>query len=620
MARCRYAWGMAVRVKRGDMPSVLNGRVDIGNALVALVPAPDGHCYWLVAFDGGVFTFGDAGFYGSVPGSYRGTPEGNVMSQSRGPMPSQNGQSALGTLSPLSGPDHPEAPRKAPYRVLLVDDVQEERELLGTWLEETSRFVVVGEARDGPRGVVLAGELLPDLVTLDMSMPGGDGYAALRKIQSASPDSTIVVVSGFVSDELAHAIVDTLGASACLDKSIGLDRLVEELLKAVERPITVLDLAGDDGRQAVIDREFVTNARLAAIVKSSDDAIIGKTLDGTVTSWNAGAERLYGYTETEMVGQNIALLIPSHCVDELSDILKRVGQGEPVEHHETQRVRKDQFVVDVSLAVSPIRDRTGVVVGAATIARDLTDHRKVVIAELARQADELRRSNDELEQFAYVASHDLSEPLRTISGYVELLSRRYGGQLDDDADRFIKHTVDGCDRMRHLIDDLLTYSRAGQTANLTGTIDCASLVRDVVASMSTSLTETNGQVDYDGLPTVRGDQAQLLQLFQNLIANALKFSRPGIPPRVHIEAHQLDSTWTFSVADNGIGIEPEYRDQIFGMFQRLHARDAYPGTGIGLAICMRIVRTHGGQIWVEDKNEAGSCFMFTLPDVDKEQL
>jgi PAS domain S-box-containing protein len=505
--------------------------------------------------------------------------------------------------------------------VLLVDDVQEERELLGTWLEETSRFVVVGEARDGPRGVILAGELLPDLVTLDMSMPGGDGYAALRKIQTASPNSIIAVVSGFVSDELAHAIVDTLGASACLDKSIGLDRLVEELVKVVERPVEVSDLANDsETRQAVIDREFMTNSRLAAIVKSSDDAIIGKTLDGTVTSWNAGAERLYGYTAAEMEGQNVSLLIPNHSANELSEILKKVGQGESVEHHETQRVCKDRSIVDVSLAISPICDRTGVVVGAATIARDLTDHRKVVIAELARQAEDLRRSNDELEQFAYVASHDLSEPLRTISGYVELLSRRYGGQLDADADRFIKHTVDGCDRMRHLIDDLLTYSRAGQSANLRGTVDCSNIVSDVVASMATSLEETNGHVDHESLPTVRGDQAQLLQLFQNLIANGLKFSRPGIPPRVHIGAKRQDDTWTFSVADNGIGIEPEYRDQIFGMFQRLHTRDAYPGTGIGLAICMRIVRTHGGQIWVEENNEAGSCFSFTLPDIDKEQL
>jgi len=258
------------------------------------------------------------------------------------------------------------------------------------------------------------------------------------------------------------------------------------------------------------------------------------------------------------------------------------------------------------------------VVGAATIARDLTDHRKLVFAELARQAEDLRRSNDELEQFAYVASHDLSEPLRTISGYVELLSRRYVGQLDDDADRFIKHTVDGCDRMRHLIDDLLTYSRAGQTVNLTGTVDCASVVKDVISSVATSLEETNGQVVYDSLPTVRGDPAQLLQLFQNLIANGLKFSRQGVPPRVHIDAHRQDDTWTFSVADNGIGIDLEYRDQIFGMFQRLHARDAYPGTGIGLAICMRIIRTHGGQIWVEDTREAGSCFCFTLPDVNKE--
>jgi PAS domain S-box-containing protein len=508
--------------------------------------------------------------------------------------------------------------RSRPCRVLLVDDVQEERELLGAWLEQTSRFVVVGEAADGPRGVALAAELRPDLVTLDMSMPGGDGIAALRQILAGAPDCDVVIVSGFVTADLVHATVDLMGASACLDKGIGSVLLVEELLSIIERPDHAVDRRNEAFPRSAHDHGFEASARLAAIVESSDDAIIGKTLDGTITSWNAGAERLYGYAAAEVEGQNISLLIPSDIPDELSGILARVGRGEPIAHHETRRARKDHTIVDVSLAVSPILDRSGTVVGAATVARDITA-RKLAEAELARQAEDLRRSNNELEQFAYVASHDLSEPLRTISGYVELLARRYQGHIDDDADRFIRHTVDGCDRMRHLIDDLLTYSRAGQAPELNAVVDCSSALTRVLTDMEAMLVERGGKVTQGDLPAVRGDEAQLGQLFQNLIANCLKFARPDVPPRVHIVAERQGGLWRFSVTDNGIGIEPEYRDRIFGMFQRLHARDAYPGTGIGLAICMRIVQAHRGTIWVGDNPEAGTCICLTLPAVDQER-
>ena len=380
--------------------------------------------------------------------------------------------------------------RKPPYRVLLVDDVQEERQLLGAWLEQTSRFVIVGEAGDGPRGVAMAGELRPDLVTLDMSMPGGNGFAALRQILTDVPGSKVVVVSGFVTPDLVHATVDIVGASACLNKGIGPERLVGELLGVVEPSGQESEPAeACGGAQVVIDEEFVIRSRLASIVESSDDAIIGKTLDGKITSWNAGAERLYGYTTAEMQGQNISLLIPNDGGGELTDILKRVAHGEPIEHYETRRVRKDHSVVEVSLAISPILDRSGRVVGASTVARDVTT-RKLLDAELTRRAEDLRRSNDELEQFAYVASHDLSEPLRTISVYVELLARRYEGQIDDDADRFIKHTVEGCSRMRQLIDDLLTYSRVGHTDELTAAVDCSRVVEEVLYAMNVILVET----------------------------------------------------------------------------------------------------------------------------------
>jgi PAS domain S-box-containing protein len=522
--------------------------------------------------------------------------------------------SAAGTL--LAVPNRVLAPKLPVYRVLIVDDVEEERELLRARLEDTRRFVVVGEAEDGPRGVAMTSELRPDLVTLDMSMPGGNGFAALKLILANCPESKVVIVSGYVTDELVHASVDSFGAAACLDKRIGFDLLVQVLLNVVEPPSEAAGSADEppavaDTAQAAAHDEFLAS-RLAAIVESSEDAIIGKTLDGTVTSWNAGAEHLYGYSADEMVGQNISLLIPHDAGNELSEALRRVRRGERIKHHETRRVRKDHSFVDVSLAISPILDGDGVVVGLSTIARDVTARKLADVTELTRQAQELRRSNEELEQFAYVASHDLSEPLRTISGYVELLARRYGGELDADADRFIQHTVDGCGRMRQLIDDLLAYSRAGHTVDLSAAVDCSSVAEEVRFGMAAALDESGGQVDFDHLPTVRGDRAQITQLFQNLVANAVKFARPGVPPRVLIEAHGDGGEWIFSVTDNGIGIDPEYRDRIFGMFQRLHARDSYPGTGIGLAICMRIVRAHRGEIWVADTPDEGTRFCFSL--------
>ena len=500
--------------------------------------------------------------------------------------------------------------------MLLVDDIQEERELLGAWLERTAQFVVVGEACDGPTGVHLATQLHPDLVTLDMSMPGGDGMAALRQILLVQPDSKVAIVSGFVTTDLVHATVDIIGASACLDKGIGSDRLVQELLWTVESSGKPCEPPSDPNLpDALVDEKFLINARLAAIVESSDDAIIGKTLDGTITSWNAGAERLYGYRAAEMLGKNISILVPVSATGEFSGIMDRARSGEPIGHSETRRTRKDKSLVDVSLTVSPIRDSSGTVVGASTVARDVTA-RKLADEELSRQAEELRRSNEELEQFAYVASHDLSEPLRSISGFVELLARRYQGQIDEDADRFIKNAVDGCLRMRQLIDDLLTYSRAGHTVDLTPT-DTSEVVSGVVTGMSAVLTESRARVEFADLPIVKGDAATLAQLFQNLVANAVKFARPGVAPRVQIDSQLQDGTWTFRVTDNGIGIEPQYRDRIFGMFQRLHARDAYPGTGIGLAICMRIVQGHGGRIWVDDLAAPGTRFFFTLQAVDE---
>lgn len=242
---------------------------------------------------------------------------------------------------------------------------------------------------------------------------------------------------------------------------------------------------------------------------------------------------------------------------------------------------------------------------------DITE-RKQAQERLAQYMEELKRSNAELEQFAYVASHDLQEPLRTVSSYVQLLERRYKNKLDGDADEFIHYAVDGAKRMQTLINDLLALSRIGRKQSKLTQVDCNELVAQVLTDLQVAIEQNQATISYDPLPTITGDPTQLAQLFQNLLGNAIKF-RGEYPPRVHISAQEKDTEWQFTVSDNGIGMVPDQIERVFKVFQRLHSRLEYPGTGIGLAICKKIIELHGGRIWAESQPGEGSAFHFALP-------
>jgi light-regulated signal transduction histidine kinase (bacteriophytochrome) len=238
----------------------------------------------------------------------------------------------------------------------------------------------------------------------------------------------------------------------------------------------------------------------------------------------------------------------------------------------------------------------------------------VDIGARKRAEEELRRSNEELERFAYVASHDLQEPLRTVASYVQLLSRRYRDRLDADAMDFIDFAVGGVRRMQHLIEDLLAFSRVGTRGGAFMPTDARAVLQDALASLRAATSESGAHVETSALPTVLADRGQLEQLLTNLVGNALKF-HGAEPPLVRVSAERTGTMWTFSVRDNGIGIAPEYFERIFVIFQRLHGREEYPGTGVGLAICKKIVERHGGRIWVESAPGDGATFSFTLPAV-----
>ena len=287
-----------------------------------------------------------------------------------------------------------------------------------------------------------------------------------------------------------------------------------------------------------------------------------------------------------------------------------------------QSPQKDAFDENDVMVIETLADQIAVAMENARLYKALQQElEERVRAEAIRAraekrlehyAAELERSNKELEQFAYIASHDLQEPLRMVTSYLQLLERRYKDQLDESADDFIGYAVDGAARMQRLIQDLLTYSRVSTRAKPIEPTNCADVLNHALANLKLAVEESGAAVTFDDLPTVAADATQLIQVFQNLIGNAIKFCHKD-PPRIHVSAKRKGSNWLFSVCDNGIGIAPEHTERIFLIFQRLHTREEYPGTGIGLAVCKKIVERHDGRIWVESQPGEGSTFYFTIP-------
>jgi light-regulated signal transduction histidine kinase (bacteriophytochrome) len=275
---------------------------------------------------------------------------------------------------------------------------------------------------------------------------------------------------------------------------------------------------------------------------------------------------------------------------------------------ETLRRGRDDLEIQVRQRTEELREAN------ANLSVEL-DERRRTEQMLARYAEELARSNAELEQFAYVASHDLQEPLRMVASFTQLLGRRYRGKLDQDADEFIGYAVDGANRMQHLINDLLAYSRVGTRGKPLVPTDCNAVLKQARGNLAKAVEETSTVIYQDPLPVLLGDEVQLLQVFQNLIANAIKF-RGTEPPQIQVTATRQGPEWVFAIRDNGIGIAPEHQERIFSVFQRLHHRAEYPGTGIGLAICKKVVERHGGRIWVESQPGEGSTFYFSIPEAE----
>ena len=398
----------------------------------------------------------------------------------------------------------------------------------------------------------------------------------------------------------------------------------------------------------------VADPRFDEILASANDAIISIDESHVITLFNRGAERIFGYSAADIIGQPLDRLIPERFVARHGNQVRDFSAAPEASRMMAQRGeiygrRRDGSEFPAEASISKFRGPNGLVF--TVILRDITERRAAELilrgahdelerrvrertAELeernaqlqqeiqerrraekllAEQARELARSNADLEQFASVASHDLQEPLRMVASYTQLLGKRYRNRLDEDADEFMGFIVDGALRMQRLINDLLTFSRVGSRGKGFQPVDLATSVAQVRINLRAAIDESGARISTGTLPVVNADATQMEQLLQNLIGNAIKF-RKGPAPRVHIDARREDAAWRIEVQDDGIGIDARYAERIFVIFQRLHTAAEYPGTGIGLAICKKIVERHGGQIGVHSTPGEGASFSFTLPD------
>lgn len=362
-----------------------------------------------------------------------------------------------------------------------------------------------------------------------------------------------------------------------------------------------------------------------SLLETAPDSMVIVNDRGIIVLINAQTERLFGYSRKELIGKEVEILIPERFTNHSTHRHnffanpKTRSMGVGLELYGKHKEGKE-FPVEISL--SPLITDEGTFVSAAIrdisekkeLEKQILDSNLLLEKKVQQRTSELERKNKELEQFAYVASHDLQEPLRTISSFVDLFSNRYKGQVDDEADKMLSYIVQASDRMKILIKDLLDYSRLGRTKDLKE-FNCNELVNEVLLDLQTLINNTNTTITVNELPVIKGYPTEMKLLFQNLISNSIKFKKENVDPAISITAQQENGFWKFSVQDNGIGIEEKYKERIFVIFQRLHTRSKFEGSGIGLAHCKKIVELHDGNIWVESTPGEGSTFYFTIRDI-----
>lgn len=400
-------------------------------------------------------------------------------------------------------------------------------------------------------------------------------------------------------------------------------RLIEFLTVALNLPDpAILEQANQDLAQEVESRQKAEQELekerlfLKTMLDNLSVGVIACDEEGTLALFNPASQKIFGVSkplQAQQWAKHYNLFYPDGktYLAEQDIPLSRAFRGETFTEMEITTISQDSQPLSLVTNGCPIVDHNGEKFGAVVTIRDVTEGKQAE-AQLNQLNADLLQSNQELEQFAYVASHDLQEPLRMVKSFTELLARRYQGQLDDKADRYMDYITDGAMRMQTLISDLLAYSRAGRFDLALQPTHLEEVVEQVRSDLQTVIQTKDAKIEMDSLPTLHADPTQMRQLMQNLIANAIKYCEADFPI-VQIRATSAQDSWTISVQDNGIGIDPQYAERIFVIFQRLHNKDDYSGTGIGLAICKKIVERHGGTIWVDSQAGEGATFSFTMP-------
>jgi len=484
-------------------------------------------------------------------------------------------------------------PPSAPIRVLVADDTATMRLLLRRTLEASKAFEVVGEASDGAEAVDLAATLQPDMVLLDLSMPVLGGMEAIPRICRCAPDTRVVVLSSFTPDHMGAQAV-AKGAAAFLEKQQRPDDLVASLLRTWRSSQPAAQL-----RKQPRDRQAFDDAPLGMALVGVDDRVLYA---------NPALCRLTGYGQDRLENLTVGDLTHSDDMDAARAARRSVAAGAaPTSTAEARLVRPDGRTVWASIISAPTAAGEGLETCLIVQFVDVTEQR--------RAERELTRSNAELSSFAYLAAHELKSPLQTLSGFASLLDRVHGPQLDAQGREFVGWIVDGAFRMDALVETLLSYCSVDTAETVLAPVALDEVAAEALAQLDGEVSDRGAVVTVDPLPLVTGDPGQLGQLLQNLLGNALKFVPRGRQPQIHVSAARDGEAWIVTVADNGIGVDGAARERIFAMFERLHPRERYQGTGIGLSICKRIVERRGGTIWVEPNPPGGSRFCFRLPDV-----
>ena len=424
-----------------------------------------------------------------------------------------------------------------------------------------------------------------------------------------------VIIKDRMQKRLAGEVVPNLYEVEIIDKEGG-KTLVEVNAGVIEcegHPADLVFLRDISERKQAEEESAVAKKRLQDILESMIDGVMISGMQGRFSYVNEAMHSLTGYTKEELLNKTAAdtFLMPEELPKFVNHLGRNLAGGEAISSADYLIQRKDGAICPTSVSLSILKDINGKPEAIIAVQRDITD-RKNAEVKLNELMEDLEHSNKELEQFAYVASHDLQEPLRMVSSYLTLLSRRYKGKLDSDADDFIHFAVDGATRMQRMINDLLTYSRVGSKGKPPEETDCEIILSEALSNLEVRIEESSATVTHDPLPKVMADDVQFVQLLQNLISNSIKYNDRDTP-EVHLGAEEKDDEWVFSVKDNGIGIDPEYKDNVFEIFKRLQTKEEYEGSGIGLSVCKKIVERHGGRIWLESEPGEGTTFYFTVP-------